>query len=157
MKKLIGLVLLLTLSSCSYNTNFYIFNTTNDNITVKYQTRNKSESDPFVTDPKIVEFDSNFEIIEIKKAYDYEFEVENNIITCELKSGQAVWIGRDLNFTLDNAKEARILGDNLLKLTIEQNGRELIYADSKNIVDLFETLELQVVGVKIKKQAGNIM
>jgi hypothetical protein len=41
----------------------------------------------FVTDPRIVEFDSDFEIREIKKAYEYKIESKadskNKIITCE--------------------------------------------------------------------------
>jgi hypothetical protein len=153
MKKVIGLILLLALTSCSYNTDFYIFNTTDKPIIVTYESGPNGKA--FVTDPRIVEFDSGFEIREIKKAYEFKTESktesENKIITCELKKGQALWIGNDLNFTLSNPNEALILKENLVELIIEQNGKELIYADDKYIVDYFETIELQVVGIKVKK------
>ncbi len=153
MRKIIGLILLLTLTSCSYNTDFYIFNTTDKPIIVVYESGPNGKV--FVKDPRIVEFDSDFETREIKKAYEYEIESiphsENQIITCELKSGQALWIGYDLNFTLTNPNEALIIKENLIELTIKRNGKHLIYADDKYIVDYFETLELQVVGIKVRK------
>ena len=153
MRKIIGLILLLTLTSCSYNTDFYIFNTTDKPIIVVYESGPNGKA--FVTDPRIVEFDSDFETREIKKAYEYKTEPKtdskNKIITCELKSGQALWIGHDLNFTLTNPNEALILKENLVELKVEQNGNQLFRVDDRYVIDFFETIDIHTVGIKVKK------
>ena len=153
MQKIIGLILLLTLTSCSYNTDFYIFNTTDKPIIVTYESGPNGKA--FVTDPRIVEFDSDFKTREIKKAYEYKTEPKadskNIIITCELKSGQALWIGHDLNFTLSNPNEALILKENLVELKVEQNGNQLFRVDDRYVIDFFETIDIHTVGIKIKK------
>ena len=155
MRKIIGLIFLLTLTSCSYNTDFYIFNTTDKPIIITYESGPNGKT--FVTDPRIVEFDSDFETLEIKKAYEYKTEPktdsENQIITCELKSGQALWIGHDLNFTLTNPNEALILKENLVELKVEQNGNQLFRVDDRYIIDFFETIDIHTVGIKVKKEA----
>lgn len=152
MQKLIGLILL-TLTSCSYNTNFYIFNTTDKPIIVTYESRPNGKA--FVADPKIIEFDSDFETREIKKAYEYKTESKegskNKIITCKLKSGQALWIGHDLNFTLSNPNEALVLKENLVELKVEQNESQLFRVDDKYIINYFETIDIHTVGIKVKK------
>ena len=153
MRKIIGLILLLTLTGCSYNTDFYIFNTTDNPITVIYESGPNGRT--FVSDPRIVEFDSDFETREIKKAYEYKTESksdsENQIITCELKSGQALWIGNDLNFTLTNPNEALILKENLVELKVEQNGNKLFRVDDRYVIDFFETIDIHTVGIKVRK------
>jgi hypothetical protein len=153
MKKIIGLILLSTLTSCSYNTDFYIFNTTDRPILVTYESGPNGKT--FVTDPRIVEFDSDFETREIKKAYEYTTEPKvdskNKIITCELKSGQALWIGRDLNFKLTNPNEALILKENLVELKVELNGNQLFRVDDRYVIDFFETIDIHAVGIKVKK------
>ncbi len=153
MRKIIGLILLLILTSCSYNTNFYIFNTTDKPITVTYESGPNGKA--FVADPRIMEFDTDFETREIKKAYEYKTESKsdskNQIITCELKSGQALWIGNDLNFTLTNPNEVLILKENLVELKVEQNGKKLFRVDDRYIIDFFETIDIHKVGIKVKK------
>jgi hypothetical protein len=153
MRKIIGLILLLFLTSCSYNTDFYIFNTTDKPIIVTYESGPNGKA--FVAVPRIVEFDSNFETLEIKKAYEYKTETktdsENQIITCELKSGQALWIGHDLNFTLTNPNEALILKENLVELKVEQNGNQLFRVDDRYVIDFFEAIDIHTVGIKVKK------
>ena len=155
MRKIIGLILLLTLTSCSYNTDFYIFNTTDKPILVTYESGPNGKA--FVNDPRIVEFDSDFETREIKNAYEYKTEPQvdskNKIITCELKSGQALWIGRDLNFTLTNPNEALILKENLVELKVEQNGNQLFRVDDRYVIDFFETIDIHTVGIKVNKEA----
>ena len=155
MRKILGLILLLTLTSCSYNTDFYIFNTTDKPILVMYESGPNGKA--FVTDPRIVEFDSDFETREIKKAYEYKTEPKadskNIIITCELKIGQALWIGHDLNFTLTNPNEALILKENLVELKVEQNGNQLFRVDDRYVIDFFETIDIHTVGIKVKKEA----
>lgn len=153
MKKIIGLILLFALTGCSYNTDFYIFNTTEKPIFVTYECRPNGKV--FVPNPRIVEFDSDFEIREIKKAYEIDTESktesDNKIISCVLKSGQALWIGNDLNFSLNNPNDALILKENLNELNVEQNGVKLFRVDDKYIVDFFETIDRHTVGIKVKK------
>ena len=153
MRKIIGLILLLTLTSCSYETDFYIFNTTENTLKLTYECG--PNGDVFVTNPRIVEFDSDFEIREIKNAYEFGTESktdsDNKIITCELKRGQALWIGNDLNFSLNNPNDALILKENLNELKVEQNGEKLFRVDDRYIVDFFETIDIYTVGIKVKK------
>lgn len=156
MRKIIGLILLLTLTSCSYETDFYIFNTTENPIFITYECG--PNGDVFVTNPKIVEFDTDFEISEIKIAFeigtDSKIDSEHKIITCELKSGQALWIGNDLNFSLNNENDVLILKKNLNELKVEQNGENLFRTDDRYIVDFFETIDRHTVGIKVKKEAN---
>jgi len=153
MKKIIVLLSLLILTSCSYNTDFYIFNTTENPIFVTYECGLNGEV--FVPNPRIVEFDSDFEILEIKKAYEIGIESksdsENKIITCELKSGQALWIGNDINFSLNDPNDVLILKENLNELKVEQNGEKLFRVDDRYVVDFFETIDRHTVGIKVKK------
>ena len=72
-----------------------------------------------------------------------------------MKSGQALWIGRDLNFTLTNPKEALILKDNLVELKVEQNGNQLFNVDDRNVIDFFDTIDIHKVGIRVKKPVGN--
>ncbi len=149
MRKLIGILLLLTLTSCSYLTDFYIFNKTEKTISIVYKVIQPLKGDPFTFDPKIVEFDLDMEIIEIKNAYEFDFNNEKNTLTCELKSGQALWIGDDLNFSLKNPKDVEILKRNLVFLKIMTAEKE-IKADEKNIVELFKTFDRYTVGIEIE-------
>ncbi|TBN02641.1 hypothetical protein EYD45_10945 [Hyunsoonleella flava] len=109
----------------------------------------------FVPIPRIVEFDSDFEILEIKKAYEIGIESksdsENKIITCELKSRQALWIGNDINFSLNDPNDVLILKENLNELKVEQNGEKLFRVDDRYVVDFFETIDRHTVGIKVKK------
>ena len=102
-----------------------------------------------MTDPRIVEFDKNMNIIEIKKAYDFKFNDETTTINCKLSNGQALWIGRDLNFTLTNQEEAEVLKENLKYLKLQTNN-ELINATKDNIIELFKTYDIHTVGIEIK-------
>ena len=146
---LTGLIFSLILTGCSYNTDFFIFNKAEQTLLVEYQTKDFSDSKPFVTDPRIVEFDQNMDIIEIKKAYEFEFEGDTKTIRCKLLKGQALWIGRDLNFTLTNEKEAKILNENLKYLKIHSTKKQ-IYATDSDIIGLFKTFNTQTVGIEIK-------
>jgi len=153
MRKIIGIILLLFLTSCSYNTDFYIFNTTEKPIYVTYECGPNGEV--FIINPRIVEFDSDFEIREIKNAYEIgtesKIDSENKTIKCELKSGQALWIGNDINFSLKNPNDALILKENLNELKVEQNGEKLFSVDDRYVVDFFETIDRHTVGIKVKK------
>lgn len=84
MRKIIKLLLLLTLTSCSYNTDFYIFNTTDKS-------------------------------------------------------------------TLTNPNEALILKENFVELKAEQNGDKLFRIDDRYIIDFFETIDMHIVRIKVKK------
>lgn len=152
MRKIAGLILLLTLTGCSYDTNFYIFNTTDKPITVTYESRPNRRA--FVPEPIIVGFDSNFDTLKIKRfdAYKTEYSPDSNtnVITCELESGQALWIGNQTNFTLSNPDEARILKEHLVSLKVEQEGIELFRVSDRYVIDFFESIDLHKVGIKVK-------
>ncbi|WP_198034958.1 hypothetical protein [Winogradskyella sp. J14-2] len=149
MKRLIGIILLLTLTSCSYMTDFYIFNKSGNSIFVEYKVKERLNEEPFAFNARIVEFDSDMEIIEIKKAFEIEFNNEINTLTCELKNGQALWIGDDINFSLNDANDIKKLKRNLIYLKIKTENTE-INADEKNIIGFFKTFDRHTVGIEIK-------
>jgi hypothetical protein len=68
-----------------------------------------------------------------------------------MKSGQALWIGHDLNFSLNNPNDALILKENLNELKVEQNGEKLFRVGDRYVVDFFSTIDRHTVGIKVKK------
>jgi hypothetical protein len=116
---------------------------------VEYKVKQRLKGDPFTFDPKIVGFDKQMKIIEIKNTYNFKFNNEKNTLTCELKSGQALWIGDDINFSLKNPKDVEILKNNLVFLKVKTPKKEII-ADENNIVELFKTFHMHKVGIEIE-------
>ncbi|APY06844.1 hypothetical protein BWZ20_00380 [Winogradskyella sp. J14-2] len=130
-------------------TDFYIFNKSGNSIFVEYKVKERLNEEPFAFNARIVEFDSDMEIIEIKKAFEIEFNNEINTLTCELKNGQALWIGDDINFSLNDANDIKKLKRNLIYLKIKTENTE-INADEKNIIGFFKTFDRHTVGIEIK-------
>ncbi|WP_158319152.1 hypothetical protein [Aequorivita sinensis] len=130
-------------------TDFYIFNKSGNSIFVEYKVKERLNEEPFAFNARIVGFDSDMEIIEIKKAFEIEFNNEINTLTCELKKGQALWIGDDINFSLNDANDIKKLKRNLIYLKIKTENTE-INADEKNIVGFFKTFDRHTVGIEIK-------
>ena len=149
MKKLIGFVFLLTLTSCSYVTDFYIFNNTEQPVLVEYQIKEQSTYELFVIKPRICEFNKNKEILKIIKTSKPKVDKETNIVICKLEKGQALWIGDDLNFTLNNPDEKARIGKNLKYLKIKTKATE-INADEYNVAELFETFKRSAVGIELE-------
>ena len=66
-----------------------------------------------------------------------------------MKKGQALWIGDDINFSLNDANDIKKLKRNLIYLKIKTKNTE-INADEKNIVGFFKTFDRHTVGIEIK-------
>ena len=138
------------LFSCSYNTYFYIFNTTDLPIHVIYESKGLTYGNAFRIDPIILSFNSRYAIENKSVQSIIVIDSLTNSVQCELKNGEALRIGGDFNFTLSNIGEAEILKNNLIQLTISQEEKELIRADSSNIISFFETIDIHTVGIVVE-------
>jgi hypothetical protein len=150
MPKIIAFILLLSLSGCSHITEFYIFNSTGHTITIEYQPREVSQYEVFTTSPRIVEFEKKTNISETENAGDIQLDPETNIVRCELKPNQALWIGSDMNFSMDNDYAASALKERLVYMTIK-TGNETLNLTFANILDYFKTFrKYAIVGIDVK-------
>ncbi|WP_412985840.1 hypothetical protein [Pontimicrobium sp. IMCC45349] len=92
MKKLIFL-LLLTLTSCSIKTEFFIYNISNELVIIEYEFIKETEFGGFVSNPEMMESDWLSELEKIENS-ELKIDLNKKIITCKLKEGQAVnWGG----------------------------------------------------------------
>lgn len=150
MQKMFSFILLLSLSGCSYITEFYIFNSTGHMITIEYQPREMSEYGVFSTSPKIVGFKKKTDISEIENAEGVQFDAETKIVRCELKPKQALWIGSDMNFSLENDYAAAALKERLVYLNIETDDKT-VKLTPDNVLEYFKTYrKYSVLGIEVK-------
>jgi hypothetical protein len=150
MQRLIGLLFLLTLSGCTYIVDFYIFNSTDSSITIEYQPRDTSEYEVFCINPNIMAFDKKDEFTELENSNEFQFDPETNTITCKLKSKQALWIGVDMNFSLDNEYAVEQLKERIVYLNIS-NGEKELNLTGQNIIDHLKKIKKHIIGIDIKK------
>jgi hypothetical protein len=150
MQKILVFILLLSLFGCSHITDFYIFNSTGHTITIEYQPREVSEYEVFATSPRIVEFDKKTNVSETENTGDIQFDPDTKIVRCELKPKQALWIGADMNFSMDNDYAAAALKERLVYMTIKTADKTLNLA-SATVLDYFKTFrKYAIVGIEVK-------
>ena len=104
----------------------------------------------FATSPRIVGFGKKTDISEIKNDSGVQFDPENKIVRCELKPKQALWIGSDMNFSLENDYAAAALKERLVYLNIETDGKT-VKLTPDNVLEHFKTYrKYVVVGFEVK-------
>ncbi len=119
MKWLFLFLISVCFTSCSYLTDFYIFNTTEDIITITYKTRKTESSHPFVTAPKIFNF-KTFKNIHDTALKNNAIKLADSLtVIATLQPKQALWVGVERTFILKNDRE--LLEENLEFLTIRKN------------------------------------
>ena len=150
-KKILLLLLVLPLIlSCSYSsTDFYIINKTDLPIEVEYKVSGFSKSGPFVKEAFILKLDSDFEQIGEQSTENVTIDIENNTVHAKLESGESLWFGEELNFSLSNEPDKRMLTEKIefLKITIEEG---VLYANKLNIVTSLKTFNHQNVGISLE-------
>ncbi|WP_432411101.1 hypothetical protein [Rasiella sp. SM2506] len=135
------------LSGCSYLTDFYIFNTSEELITISYKTKKTEAYHPFVTAPKIASF-KNLKNVGKKETTQVAIEIKDSLnIMVTLQPKQALWIGVDRNFILKNDRQQ--LEENLDYLTITQ-GQKIIKYSAKDIASQFDEFTYKIVGIAVE-------
>tara|TARA_A100000171_G_C2140545_1_gene155537 strand:- start:25486 stop:25941 length:456 start_codon:yes stop_codon:yes gene_type:complete len=135
------------LSSCSYLTNFYIFNTTEEAITITYKAKNTEVYTPFVTAPKIFNF-KNLKTIQEKELPNAFIKVKDSFtIVAILQPKQALWIGLDRSFILKNDRHK--LKQNLNYVSITGNLPPKHYT-AEEILPEFKEITYKIVGIEVE-------
>ncbi len=150
MKRIIGIIAILLLLGCSYNTDFYIINTSDKDVIIEYELKNSVKGEIFIAEPKIAKFNKDLDIIDpelpqkVNKVQEKKFKIK-------LKSYQGILLGYDINFNLKNNKDFEKLNDNMKELKIYKNDRLIIKSDSTNTAKLFERINKDLVIIDIAK------
>ncbi|PCJ63878.1 MAG: hypothetical protein COA58_14705 [Bacteroidetes bacterium] len=130
-------------SNCSYVTQFYILNQSDQVIEIEYKTSNS------------LRLNINARIIEAKRVRHLgevisEVESINNIVVCKLLPKQGLVIGHNLNFTLENPKEAGDLNKSFEYFYVRKNGQTIIDTGEKPLSSYFKTINLQTIAIIVK-------
>lgn len=139
----------LLLLGCSYNTDFYIINETNSSITVEYKVSDFSKSGPFVKGAYITKLNSDFKKIDENSTEKVIVDSKNKTVKATLESGESLWFGAELNFSLTNSSHIEILMDKIkfLKINIEEG---VLYANRSNIVTSLTKFNNYSIGIRVK-------
>ncbi|KAA3633329.1 MAG: hypothetical protein DWQ02_13265 [Bacteroidetes bacterium] len=149
MKKVILFVLTFALTGCSYIVDFYIFNSTENPVTIEYKVFQRSDYEVFTTNPKTVNFRSTKKVSSQKDSLGFKFSEQTNTISCEIAPQQALWLGSDINFSIDNEYGANMLKEKFEYIKVTHSEGEILVTP-ENLLDHFQTYKLQIVGMKVK-------
>ena len=135
------------LSSCSYLTNFYIFNSTEEAITITYKAKNTEVYTPFVTAPKVFNF-KNLKNIEEKEILNAIRKAKDSFtVVATLQPKQALWIGLDRSFILKNDRHK--LKENLEYVSVTGNLSPKHYT-AEDILPEFKEITYKIVGIEVE-------
>ncbi len=149
MKNLILFILTFALTGCSYIVDFFIFNSTDTPITIEYKVYQRSDYEVFTTNPQIVDFKSTKRISNQKDSLDFEFSIQTNTVTCEIAPQHALWLGSDINFSIDNEYGANTLREKFEYIKITHAEGEILVTP-ENLLDYFQTYKLHIIGLEVK-------
>ncbi|WP_272150708.1 hypothetical protein [Tenacibaculum aiptasiae] len=148
MRKLIFL-LVLTLTSCSIKTEFIIYNTSNEVVTIEYEFIEETEFGGFVSNPEMMESNWLSKLKEIKNS-DLNIDLNKKVITCRLKKGQALKLGWVGNYNPESKYSRLKLSENLKELRIIRDGKNTrIISKRENVADLFKRVNSKLYEMKI--------
>lgn len=150
-KTLFTSLVLLVATGCSYISNFYIFNTSENPVRVSFQIKEALQEGSFSLDTRIVEFDNDQNIKEIKNAYDISFDSLSNTISCKLNKNQALAIGDDINFSLKNKDHQTRLVENLVYLSFSSKEFS-IRKSAQEVPLLFQEYDIHTIGIDVDGQ-----
>jgi len=148
-KTLIYIIIILTFSGCSYITDFYIINSSDQNISIEYKVKDFELSGPFVSTPYLIKIGRDFEYSSDRNYDSVVVDSINRTVSCKLEKGQSLWFGDDLNFSINNLQDQQKLKDKIvyLKISIEQG---VLMANEPNIVSSLTTFNRQHVGIEVE-------
>ncbi|AZJ32219.1 hypothetical protein SAMN05444344_2981 [Tenacibaculum mesophilum] len=150
MRKLIFLVFL-TLISCSIKTEFFIYNTSDELVTIEYKFHEETIFGGFVSNPVIMESNWLSKLKEIESS-ELSVDFDKNIVTCILKKGQAIKLGWIGNYSPKSDFKRQELSENLKELRIIRNGKDTrIIKERDNVADLFKRVNSRRYEMKIIK------
>ncbi|TMU55674.1 hypothetical protein [Flagellimonas algicola] len=148
-KTLIYIIIILTFSGCSYITDFYIINSSDQNISIEYKVKDFELSGPFVSTPYLTKMSRGFEYSSDRNYDSVVVDSINKKVSCKLEKGQSLWFGDDLNFSIKNLQDQQKLKDKIvyLKISIEHG---VLMANESNIVSSLTTFDRQHVGIEVE-------
>lgn len=149
MKWLLLCIVSLSLVSCSYLTDFYIFNDTSEAIEITYKVKRTEAYAPFVTAPKIHPFKATTKIKDAINVNAANLLQDSLTVRTILQPKQALWIGVDSNFSLKY--DAEILSENLEQLTIKQAGEIMTFSPNEAVAK-FQEISYKIVGILISEK-----
>ena len=150
MRRIIGIIIILLSFGCSYNTDFYIINTSDKDLIIEYKLNDSSAVNIFIDEPEISLFDKNLEIVnpKVKKSI---VKTKENKFRIKLKSNQGILLGYDINFYIKNNEDYQKLNSSIEELKVYDMDRIIIKSDSTNTADLFEEINRHLVIIDIEK------
>lgn len=153
LKILLTTAILIVLTGCSYNSSFFIYNLTDQAVTIIYKLTTPSSYGVFVTHPEIYKIENEDKMNHLTKIDDRRatYSQETLTVTCNLNSNEALNIGDDLNFTITNSEERKRICNNVDKLTIINTAsRDTLICNGKYIYLLLSELDDNVFGIRIE-------
>ena len=149
LNKILALLTLFSLYGCSYLTDFYIINASDNTIFVEYKVEDFDLLGPFVSDPYITTMDKNFEHNQEEITETIIRDIKNKTIKCELNPGQSLWLGDDINFNIKSQSDRTKLEKKIVYLKIEIP-EGVLSANKSNIVSSLEVFDIHHVGIEIE-------
>lgn len=147
MKWLLLCCVSLCLVSCSYLTDFFIFNNSEAAITIQYKTKTTELYEPFVTAPKLYNFRTYKKVSE-EISNPEKLSIQDSIyVTAVLQPKQALWIGNEINFS--PVYDAKDLEENLDWLRIIKKSDTTLYS-TENIAQHFVAYRSSNFSIRIE-------
>ncbi|QIE58874.1 hypothetical protein G5B37_04645 [Rasiella rasia] len=146
MKWILLTICALSLTSCSYLTEFYIYNTSEGEIHITYTTKRVTNQYPFITNPVVKDFRSFTRVKDPTQPKTIALSADSLTIKVTLLPKQALYIGAESNFNLNSASDRHDLVQNLESLHIVTS-TDSITLTPDVILPYFEEFDYEHVGI----------
>lgn len=151
-----AVVLLYLLPGCSYRSWFYIYNLTNDPVTIQYVLKfiPTDRSDVFMPNPEIYSITGTGDKDTLTKKPDgeVEFDADKKMVTAKLNGKEALKLGTWNNFSLADLELRKEACLNVERFLIIQNETDTLLCDGALLHLMMPGTELDthVYGIKIE-------
>lgn len=145
--------ILFLLTGCSYFSNFFIYNLTDQTVTIVYKLTASSSYGTFITNPELykIEKENNGNKLTRLDNRTVDYSPSTKTVTCKLDPKEAMNIGNDINFTITNYEERKRIGDNVDQLTIINNyTQDTLTCSGDFIYLLLSELDDNAFGIRIE-------
>lgn len=150
MKKSLLLICFI-LIGCSIKTEFFIYNVSNDFVTVSYEFHKESEYGGFVSIPEIMEINWLSKLEKINSSA-LHVDLYRKKVVCHIKEGQAIKLGWIANYNSNSKFKREAFSENLKVLKIiRKNKGTQIFTGRDSVVDLFKRVSSQRYEIKLNE------
>lgn len=149
---------LFVITGCSSVYDFFIYNMTDQVVKVSYTLKEVS-SNTFITDPEVYKIDEDNEKNDLEKLEKREvnYSSDTKTVTCKLKPYEALKMGSEVNFILEDFQDRKEVTHNVKKLTItKQETGETLNCPGEYVYLLLSKWKRHGIGIRIEEkiQAG---